>query len=58
MMGWLQSGCDAPDANSRSHLLAVSAKEGGAWLNAFPVASLGLRKDDNTITEGGSWSET
>ena len=39
----------APDAVSRSRLLAASTKESGAWLNALPVSSLGLRMDDNTV---------
>ena len=39
----------APDAVSRSRLLAASTKESGAWLNALPVSSLGLRMDNNTV---------
>ena len=39
----------APDAVSRSRLLAASRKESGAWLNALPVSSLGLRMDNNTV---------
>ena len=34
---------------SRSRLLAASTKESGAWLNALPVSSLGLRMDKNTV---------
>ena len=39
----------APDAVSRSRLLAASTKESGAWLNALPISSLGLRMDNNTV---------
>ena len=37
-------------AASRARLLGVSTKESGAWLNAPPVSSLGLRMDDDTVT--------
>ena len=40
---------EAPDLFTRTRLLTVSVKESGAWLNALPVSSLGLRMDDNTI---------
>ena len=40
---------DAPDARSRARLLAASRKESGAWLQALPVSSLGLRMDDETV---------
>ena len=39
----------APDAVSHSCLLAASTKESGAWLDALPVSSLGLRMDNNTV---------
>ena len=40
---------NARDATSRARLLAASIKESGAWLNALPITSLGLRMGDNTI---------
>ena len=40
---------DAPDARSRAGLLATSRKESGAWLNALPVSTLGLRLYDETM---------
>ena len=40
---------DATSDVERARLLAVSAKESGAWLRALPVSSLGLRMDDNTV---------
>ena len=39
---------EAPDARSRARLLATGRKESGAWLNALPVSTLGLRMDDET----------
>ena len=39
---------NAPDARSRVRLLAVCRSESGAWLQALPVPSLGLRLDDET----------
>ena len=39
---------DAPDERCKARLLATSRKESSAWLNALPVAALGLRMDDET----------
>jgi len=39
----------ASDAVSHTRLLAIATKESGAWLNALPVSSLGLRMDNDTI---------
>ena len=40
----------ATDALTRARLLAASGKESGAWLEALPISSLGLRIDDKTIS--------
>ena len=41
--------CSAPSDLVRARLLAVSAKESGAWLHALPISNLGLRMDDDTV---------
>ena len=37
------------DVESRARLLATGSVESGAWLNAPPVSSLGLRMSDEAI---------
>ena len=39
----------SPDVQTMGQILAVSTKEVGAWLHAFPSSSLGLRMDDDTV---------
>jgi len=39
----------APDPRVQARLLASSAKELGAWLEALPISSLGLRMKDQTV---------
>ena len=39
----------APDAPTRARLLAACTKESGAWLQALPVSSLGLRTDKEVV---------
>ena len=44
---FLLSNCNVPQ--SRARLLAASLKESGAWLNAMPVSSLGLRLSNDEL---------
>ena len=37
------------DPTTRARLLAVATKKSGTWLNALPVASLGLRLDNEVV---------
>ena len=39
----------ATDPKSRAHLLAATSRSAGAWLDALPISSLGLRMDDETV---------
>ena len=39
----------ATDSQTRARLLAVKCRETGAWLSPLPVASLGLRLDDEAV---------
>ena len=42
----LECACDDED---RARLLASTRKESGAWLNALPMLSAGLRLDDDSL---------
>ena len=37
------------DQTSRSCILGASSRESGAWLNALPISSLGLRMSDDAV---------
>ena len=39
----------APNPRACAHLLACSARECGAWLEALPISLLGLHMEDQTI---------
>ena len=41
---------NAQDPFTKARLLGAATKESGAWLNAPPVSSLGLRMDDDAVT--------
>ena len=40
---------DAPNAQACARLLAATCKESGAWLQALPIPSIGLRMDNDTV---------
>ena len=40
---------NAVNARSHAHILTVTSKESGAWLQALPLSSIGLHMDDNTV---------
>ena len=40
---------NAPDERATARLLANTTKESGAWLIAFPIASRGLRMDNESV---------
>ena len=39
----------ATNSRSRAHILAAHKSQSGAWLHAFPLSSIGLRMDNQTI---------
>ena len=49
IQGQFASLLDGADLVSRARLLASQQKEAGAWLNAPPITSLGLRMDNECI---------
>ena len=40
---------EAPDSQTKARLLAVACPESGAWLNALPIAALGLCLSDDVV---------
>ena len=46
------------DDESKARLLAANSAESGAWLNAPPVSSQGLRMSDEAIRIAVGWCTT
>lgn len=45
----MQPRTQAPNDQAKARLMAVARPESGAWLNALPIASLGLCMSDDVV---------